>query len=127
MNDAVLSVRGLTTVLHLDGGPVTIVDDVSFDVGAGETVALVGESGCGKSLTMLSVMGLHPVPPAEIVAGSVVLGSHDLLRMSEADRRSVRGADIAMVYQDPMTSLNPLMRVGDQIAEVQRAHGRTAR
>jgi oligopeptide/dipeptide ABC transporter ATP-binding protein len=125
MNDAVLSVRGLTTVLHLDGGPVTIVDDVSFDVGAGETVALVGESGCGKSLTMLSVMGLHPVPPAEIVAGSVVLGSHDLLGMSESDRRSVRGADIAMVYQDPMTSLNPLMRVGDQIAEVQRAHGRT--
>ncbi len=93
MNDAVLSVHGLTTVLHLDDGPVTIVDDVSFDVGAGETVALVGESGCGKSLTMLSVMGLHPVPPAEIVAGSVALGGRDLLEMSEADRRAVRGAE----------------------------------
>ena len=124
MNDAVLSVRGLTTVLHLDGGPVTIVDDVSFDVGAGETVALVGESGCGKSLTMLSVMGLHPVPPAEIVAGSVILGGRDVLAMGEADRRAVRGAEMAMVYQDPMTSLNPLIRVGDQIAEVLRAHGR---
>jgi oligopeptide/dipeptide ABC transporter ATP-binding protein len=127
MNEAVLSVRGLTTVLHLDGGPVTIVDDVSFDVGAGETVALVGESGCGKSLTMLSVMGLHPVPPAEIAAGSVVLGGRDLLAMSEAERRAVRGAEMAMVYQDPMTSLNPLMRVGDQITEVLLAHGKTRR
>ncbi len=125
MNDPILSVRGLTTILHLDGGPVTIVDDVSFDVGAGETVALVGESGCGKSLTMLSVMGLHPVPPAEIVDGSVVLGGRDVLTMGEADRRAVCGAEMAMVYQDPMTSLNPLMRVGDQIAEVLRAHGRT--
>jgi oligopeptide/dipeptide ABC transporter ATP-binding protein len=125
MTSPVLSVRGLTTVLHLDGGPATIVDDVSFEVGAGETVALVGESGCGKSLTMLSVMGLHPVPPAEIVAGSVVLGGRDVVAMGEADRRAVRGAEMAMVYQDPMTSLNPLMRVGDQIAEVLRAHGRT--
>jgi oligopeptide/dipeptide ABC transporter ATP-binding protein len=125
MNETVLSVRGLTTVLHLDGGPVTIVDDVSFDVGAGETLALVGESGCGKSLTMLSVMGLHPVPPAEVTAGSVVLGGRDLRAMSEADRRAVRGAEIAMVYQDPMTSLNPLMRVGDQITEVLLAHGKT--
>jgi oligopeptide/dipeptide ABC transporter ATP-binding protein len=123
----VLSIRGLTTVLHLDGGPVTIVDDVDFDVQAGETVALVGESGCGKSLTMLSVMGLHPVPPAEIVAGSVLLDGRDLLAMDEEDRRAVRGAEMAMVYQDPMTSLNPLMRIGEQIAEVLRAHGRSRR
>jgi oligopeptide/dipeptide ABC transporter ATP-binding protein len=123
----VLAVRGLTTVLHLDGGPVTIVDSVDFTVGLGETVALVGESGCGKSLTMLSVMGLHPVPPAEIVGGRVLLDGRDLLAMDEDDRRAVRGAEIAMVYQDPMTSLNPLMRVGEQIGEVLRAHGRSRR
>jgi len=127
VSDAVLSVRGLTTVLHLDGGPVTIVDSVDFDVRAGETVALVGESGCGKSLTMLSVMGLHPVPPAEIVAGQVLLDGRDLLAMGVAGQRAVRGAEMAMVYQDPMTSLNPLMRVGEQIAEVLRAHGKTRR
>ena len=122
-----LSVRGLTTVLHLDAGPVTIVDRVDFSVGAGETVALVGESGCGKSLTMLSVMGLHPVPPAEIVGGQVLLDGRDVLAMDEEARRAVRGAEMAMVYQDPMTSLNPLMRVGEQIAEVLRAHGRSRR
>jgi oligopeptide/dipeptide ABC transporter ATP-binding protein len=125
MKEAVLSVRGLTTVLHLDGGPVTVVDDVAFDVAAGETVALVGESGCGKSLAMLSVMGLHPVPPAEVVAGEVLLGGRDVLAMDDDARRAVRGAEMAMVYQDPMTSLNPLMRVGEQIAEVLRAHGRS--
>ena len=125
MNEAVLSVRGLTTVLHLDGGPVTIVDGVDFEVRAGETVALVGESGCGKSLTMLSVMGLHPVPPAEIVAGQVLLDGRDVLTLDEAGQRAVRGAEMAMVYQDPMTSLNPLMRVGEQIAEVLRAHGKS--
>ena len=127
MSAPVLSVRGLTTVLHLRGGPVEVVRGVDFEVFPGETVALVGESGCGKSMTMLSVMGLHPQPPAEIVAGEVMLGDVDLLRVSEQEHRSVRGAQLAMVYQDPMTSLNPLMRVGDQIAEVLTAHGRSRR
>ena len=127
MTAPVLAVSGLTTVLHLDGGPVTIVDSVDFTVEAGETVGLVGESGCGKTLTMLSVMGLHPVPPAEIVGGRVLLDGRDLLAMDEDGRRDVRGADMAMVYQDPMTSLNPLMRVGEQIAEVMRAHGKSRR
>jgi oligopeptide/dipeptide ABC transporter ATP-binding protein len=127
VSEPVLAVRGLTTVLHLEGGPVPVVDDVSCDVRAGETVALVGESGCGKSLTMLSVMGLEPVPPAEIVAGQVLLDGRDLQALDENARRSVRGAEMAMVYQDPMTSLNPLMRIGDQIAEVLRAHGRSRR
>ena len=122
-----LTVRGLTTVLHLDGGPVPVVNGVGFTVGAGETVALVGESGCGKSLTMLSVMGLHPVPPAEVVGGHVFLDGRDLMAMDEERRRAVRGAEMAMVYQDPMTSLNPLMRVGEQIAEVLRAHGASRR
>ncbi|MGH9246914.1 MAG: ABC transporter ATP-binding protein [Acidimicrobiales bacterium] len=127
MSDPVLSVRGLTTVLHLSGGPVEVVRGVDLDVGAGETVALVGESGCGKTMTMLSVMGLHPQPPAEIVGGRVVVDGVDLMTASERERRAVRGAELAMVYQDPMTSLNPLMRVGDQIAEVLIAHGTTRR
>ena len=127
MSKPVLSVRDLTTVLHLADGPVDVVRSVDFDVSPGETVALVGESGCGKSMTMLSVMGLHPQPPAEIVSGSVELEGVDLLGVSEEQRRSVRGAEMAMVYQDPMTSLNPLMRVGDQIAEVLLAHGRSRR
>lgn len=121
----VLSVRGLTTVLHLRGGAAQVVRGVDFEVFPGETVALVGESGCGKSMTMLSVMGLHPQPPAEIVSGEVIFGGVDLLRISEQQRRSVRGARMAMVYQDPMTSLNPLMRIGHQIAEVLTAHGRS--
>ena len=119
----VLSVRDLTTVLHLRGGTHPVVKGVSFDVAESETVALVGESGSGKSLTMLSVMGLLP-PVAEITAGSVRLGDVDLVAATEDRRRAVRGNDIAMIYQDPMTSLNPMMRIGDQIAEVYTAHGR---
>ena len=127
MTTPVLSVIDLTTVLHLESGSAPVVNGVSFDIMAGETVALVGESGCGKSMTMLSVMGLHPSPPAEIVSGRVDLEGVDLLGLSEEKRRRKRGADLAMVYQDPMTSLNPLMRIGDQISEVLVAHGRTHR
>jgi oligopeptide/dipeptide ABC transporter ATP-binding protein len=119
----VLSVRNLTTMLDLADGPVEVVKDVSFDVGPGETVGLVGESGSGKSLTMLSVMGLLPRPVARITGGQVLLGGTDLVTATESHRRSVRGAEVAMVYQDPMTSLNPLMRVGDQILEAMTAHG----
>ncbi len=92
MTEPVLSVRGLTTVLHLPVGRSRSSRDVDFDVRPGETVALVGESGCGKSMTMLSVMGLHPQPPAEIVAGQVLLDGRDLLTMDEDERRAVRGA-----------------------------------
>jgi len=125
MTAPVLAVQDLTTVLHLASGAATVVNGVSFDILPGETVALVGESGCGKSMTMLSVMGLHPSPPAEIVSGHVELEGVDLLGMTEEKRRLKRGADLAMVYQDPMTSLNPLMRIGDQISEVLVAHGRS--
>jgi oligopeptide/dipeptide ABC transporter ATP-binding protein len=127
MTEPALSIQGLTTVLHLAGGTVEVVRGVDLDVAAGETVALVGESGSGKTMTMLSVMGLHPQPPAEVVAGRVVLAGRDLLSMDEERRRAIRGAELAMVYQDPMTSLNPLMRVGDQIGEVLVAHGRSRR
>lgn len=126
MSAPVLEVRDLTTVLNLAQGPVEVVRGVSLDVGAGETVGLVGESGCGKTMAMLSVMGLHPQPPAEIVAGEVIVGGRDIRKLSEEERRMVRGAQVAMVYQDPMTSLNPLMRIGDQIGEVLVAHGRSA-
>ncbi len=119
----VLSVRNLTTVLRLAEGPAEVVKGVSFDVAQGETVAIVGESGCGKSMTMLSVMGLHPQPVAEITSGQVMLGDTDLVTASDAYRRSMRGSQMAMVYQDPMTSLNPLMRIGAQISEVLTAHG----
>jgi oligopeptide/dipeptide ABC transporter ATP-binding protein len=122
----VLSVRDLTVDLRGARGPEPVVNAVSFDVSPGETVALVGESGGGKSMTMLSVMGLQP-PVAQITGGSVVLDGEDLLQLGEERHRQLRGADIAMVYQDPMTSLNPLMRIGDQIAEVCIAHGRSKR
>lgn len=121
----VLSVRDLRTVIHTKSGPAEIVRGVSFDVGRGETVALVGESGCGKSTAVLSIIGLQP-PVADITGGKVLFEGADLLDAGEAERRAVRGASIAMVYQDPMTSLNPLMRIGDQITEVVTAHGGSA-
>jgi oligopeptide/dipeptide ABC transporter ATP-binding protein len=120
----VLSVRDLTVDLDVRGGPAPVVKRVSFDVEEGETVALVGESGCGKSMTLLSVMGLQPTV-ARITDGAVRFAGEDLVTAVEARRRALRGAEIAMVYQDPMTSLNPLMRIGDQIAEVFTAHGRS--
>jgi oligopeptide/dipeptide ABC transporter ATP-binding protein len=119
----ILSVRGLSTVVHTRDGIVPIVKDVSFDVERGQTVGLVGESGSGKSMTILSVLGLLPQPPAEVVAGQVIFDGVDLLKASEEERRRTRGPGMGIVYQDPMTSLNPLMRVGDQIAEALTAHG----
>jgi oligopeptide/dipeptide ABC transporter ATP-binding protein len=126
MTEPVLSVRDLRTVIHTANGVSEVVKGVSFDVARGETLALVGESGCGKSTTVLSVMDLHPRPTVEITGGQVVFEGVDLVKATEQQRRSVRGAGMAMVYQDPMTSLNPLMRVGDQIGEVVLAHGGSA-
>jgi oligopeptide/dipeptide ABC transporter ATP-binding protein len=126
VSDPVLAVRDLTVDLDLFDAAHPVVEQVSFDVVAGETVALVGESGCGKSMTMLSVMGLQP-DVARVTGGEVRYDGEDLLAAREERRRAVRGAEVAMVYQDPMTSLNPLMRIGDQIAEVLTAHGRSRR
>lgn len=122
----VLTVRDLSVAIDTQAGPAPVVKGASFDVSAGETVALVGESGCGKSMTMLSVLGLQPAV-ARVTGGQVLLDGEDLLQADEKRRRSVRGAEIAMVYQDPMTSLNPLMRIGEQIEEVCTAHGRSRR
>ena len=123
MTQPLLSVRDLRTVVHRRNDEVDVVRGVSFDVGAGETVGLVGESGSGKSMTMLSVAGLVPNPPAHVASGEVIFEGTDLLSLDDQERRARRGSDIGMVFQDPMSSLNPLMRVGEQIAEGMRAHG----
>jgi peptide/nickel transport system ATP-binding protein len=118
----VLEVKNLKTVFFTNSGLFKAVDDVSFTVGRGETLAIVGESGCGKSVTALSVMRLVPDPPGRIVGGTVTLEGTDLLGLDEAAMRDVRGNRISMIFQEPMTSLNPVMRIGDQITEVVRLH-----
>jgi len=119
---AVLEVTGLRTHLFTRAGVVKAVNDVSFAVHAGETLGIVGESGCGKTMTSLSLMRLVPSPPGRIVAGSVRLGGRELTALDEAQMRQVRGNDISMIFQEPMTSLNPVMTIGKQIAETLRLH-----
>jgi peptide/nickel transport system ATP-binding protein len=118
----VLDVKGLRTVFFTNSGLFKAVDDVSFSVRRGETLAIVGESGCGKSVTALSVMRLVPDPPGRIVGGSIVLEGADLLGLDESEMRAIRGNRISMIFQEPMTSLNPVMRIGDQITEAVRLH-----
>jgi peptide/nickel transport system ATP-binding protein len=118
----VLDVRNLQTVFFTSSGLFRAVDDVSFSVRRGETLAIVGESGCGKSVTALSVMRLVPDPPGRIVGGSVTLEGTDLLGLDDAAMRAIRGNRISMIFQEPMTSLNPVMRIGDQITEAVRLH-----
>jgi peptide/nickel transport system ATP-binding protein len=118
----VLEVTGLKTYLFTRAGVLKAVDDVSFSIAAGETLAIVGESGCGKTMTSLSLMRLVPSPPGRIVGGSVKLAGRDLTALDEAAMRAVRGNDISMIFQEPMTSLNPVMTVGKQIAETLRLH-----
>ncbi len=117
-----LDVRGLTTELLLEEGPVRAVDGVSFALPPGGTLGVVGESGCGKSLTALSVLRLAPNPRVGVVGGEVLFQGKDLLKLSEAELRKVRGRHAAMVFQEPMTSLNPVFTVGEQIAEGVRLH-----
>jgi len=121
-NVPVLEVAGLTTLFFTRQGIVTAVNDVSFSVGRGETLAVVGESGCGKSMTALSIMRLIPTPPGRIVAGEVRLDGRELLGLTEKAMRDVRGNDISMIFQEPMTSLNPVMTIGNQIGEAIRLH-----
>ena len=118
----VLSVRDLHTVVGSGESALSVVRGVSFDLEAGEAVALVGESGSGKSMTALSVTDLLPAD-ARVTSGSVSLAGRELTGLDERARRGVRGAEIAMIYQDPMTALNPLMRVGAQVVEGLEAHG----
>jgi peptide/nickel transport system ATP-binding protein len=121
-DEAVLVVKGLQTVFFTRHATLKAVDDLSFDVRRGETLAIVGESGCGKSMTALSIMRLVPSPPGIIAAGSILLNGLDLLQFDEAEMRAVRGNEISMIFQEPMTSLNPVLTIGAQIAEAIRLH-----
>jgi oligopeptide/dipeptide ABC transporter ATP-binding protein len=103
-------------------GTVKAVDGVSFSIEGGRTLGVVGESGCGKSVTALSIMGLLDIPPADIASGEIIFDGRDLLTIPEDERRKLRGSAMAMIFQEPMTSLNPVFRVGDQIAEAVRQH-----
>ena len=118
----VIEVKGLQTYLFTRSGIVKAVDDVSFALRRGETLAVVGESGCGKSMTALSIMRLVPSPPGKIVGGTVALEGKDLLQLGEAEMRDIRGNEISMIFQEPMTSLNPVLTIGHQIAEALRLH-----
>src|SRR4051794_34494330 len=117
-----LEVNDLNIAFETSRGDVRPVRDVSFSIYPGQTVALVGESGCGKSVTSLSILRLIPEPPGKYLGGSVSMGGRDLLTLPEKEMRSIRGRDIAMIFQEPMTSLNPVYTIGDQIAEAVVLH-----
>src|ERR1041384_3060522 len=121
-----LEVRNLQTHFPTRAGLVKSVDGVSFYLDRGELLGLVGESGCGKSITALSVMRLI-APPGKIVSGQINFDGKDLLKLSDEEMRDMRGDDIAMIFQDPMTSLNPVYTVGEQIAEALRLHRKMTR
>src|ERR1700716_1044466 len=123
---ALLTVAHLTTVFDTPGGPIAAVDDVSFEIRAGETLGLVGESGSGKSVTALSIMRLVQ-SPGRIAGGRLLFKGRDLLTLDDREMQSVRGAEIALIFQEPMTALNPVFRVGDQIAETLLVHRRATR
>ena len=121
-SDTILEVADLQTYFFTRQGLVKAVDRVSFSLKKGETLAIVGESGCGKSITALSLLRLIPEPPGRIVGGSIKLAGTDLMGFNDAQMRKVRGNDISMIFQEPMTSLNPVMTIGNQIAEVLLLH-----
>ena len=126
-NGVLLNIQGLQTHFYTEAGTVRAVDGVSLLVRKGETLGIVGESGCGKSVTALSVLRLIPNPPGKIVGGTIHLEGRDLLKLPENEMRKVRGASISMIFQEPMTSLNPVFTVGDQIAEGIRLHQRLSK
>jgi peptide/nickel transport system ATP-binding protein/oligopeptide transport system ATP-binding protein len=121
---SLLEVRNLTTAFRTARGEINAIEDVSFSVDEGEVLGIVGESGSGKSVTALTIMGLLPRPPARIAAGSIRFAGQDITRLSETAMQKIRGPGIAMVFQEPMTSLNPVFTIGDQITETLRAHER---
>ena len=122
MSDVILEVRDLSVEFATYGGIVKAVRGVSFDVTRGKTLAIVGESGCGKSVTVQSIMGLIPIPPGRITSGSARLDGREILYLSPEQSGQVHGVEIGMIFQDPMTSLNPTMRIGAQIAETLIVH-----
>ncbi|MCL4694429.1 MAG: ABC transporter ATP-binding protein [Candidatus Hydrogenedentes bacterium] len=130
MNDVIqpaLQIRNLKTWFRTDYGEAHAVDGVSLDIPAGKTIALVGESGCGKSVTALSIMRLIPQPPGRYVDGEILLDGKDLLKLTEKQMRTLRGNEISMIFQEPMTSLNPVFRVGSQIGAAIRVHKKVSK
>ncbi|MBN1545774.1 MAG: ABC transporter ATP-binding protein [Syntrophaceae bacterium] len=124
----VLDIHNLKTVFHVEKGDVHAVDGVSLSIPEGTTLGVVGESGCGKTVLALSIMRLIPIPPGEIVSGEILLDGIDLQKLNRTDIQDVRGKKISMIFQEPMTSLNPVIKIGEQIAEIVRLHeGKTAR
>ena len=125
--DNLLEVKNLTTRFKLDDGILTAVDGISFEVGRNQTVGIVGESGCGKSVTSFSILQLV-APPGKVAEGEIIFDGQDLLKLSKKEMRKIRGKKISMIFQEPMTSLNPVFRIGKQIEEVIELHdseGRT--
>src|SRR5436190_17422400 len=125
--EPLLQVKDLVVRFRTHEGTVHAVNGVSFELEAGETLGLVGESGCGKSVTNLGIMRLLPKPAGRIEGGSVVFDGIDLVTLSEADMRDLRGKEIAMIFQDPMTSLNPVLTIEEQMIETIRAHRKASR
>jgi len=117
-----LEVRNLTTHFHTQDGVVQAVDNVSYDIGRGETVALVGESGCGKTVSALSIIKLIAIPPGKIVSGTVFFDGVDILKLPDEEMRKVRGDKISMIFQEPLTSLNPVLTIGRQLTEGLETH-----
>ena len=122
MKNPLLEVRSLTTQFFTEDGVVRAVEDVSFEIFPGEILSLVGESGCGKSVTGLSLLRLIPIPPGKIVSGELLFDGRDLMELEEKEMERVRGNDISMVFQEPMTSLNPVFTIGNQIVEALQLH-----
>ena len=121
-NNVLLNIQNLKTYFYTDYGVVKAVDGINLHIGDGETVGVVGESGCGKSITGLSILRLVPKPPGEIVGGQIFFQGQDLLRLSEKEMRKIRGNKISMIFQEPMTSLNPVFTVGNQVSEAILLH-----
>ncbi|MEH6941891.1 ABC transporter ATP-binding protein [Bacillus sp. JJ722] len=123
----ILEVKKLKTSFFSNDGEVPAVDEISFSIGEGEVIGIVGESGCGKSVTSLSIMRLIPHPPGKIVSGEIRLNGENLVELSERQMRQKRGNDLAMIFQEPMTSLNPLFTIGNQLTEAIRLHKKVSK
>ena len=119
---ALISIESLKVYFFLDQKVIKAIEDVSLTIDRAETVALVGESGCGKSVTALSIMGLIPQPPGKIISGNILFEGRDIIKMNQKELQDLRGKEIAMVFQEPMTSLNPVLSIEDQMKEVIKAH-----
>ena len=126
-NQTLLEIKDLQTNFYVRGYTAKALDNISLTIESGQTLGLVGESGCGKSVTAHSIMRLIPDPPGKIEGGEIFFENQDLLKVSEAQMRKIRGNQISMIFQEPMTSLNPVFPVGDQVGEVIRLHQKLSR